>query len=425
MVFYVLYIYIKETSKETNKMNLEKLLAENMLRFGTKNLVVSNIKPYLAEQQAQALEFNLNEMPAALERINYVPTPSKYIAIPDGNPWLATNRAESLKKFLIANIQKQVGIPFDANAVKIAETAVSPNKGDQYQYVEGTIYGYMEKPPIPEDKYAYDLLYNFYDINNVPHIIVTKIGKGAPVKVLNTNYNSFVPKLEKDGSNAINNGGFVVFDQESQAEGNIAILVPIPKIYNERNGSRLYFKDADTLNQMRQFIQTYTQGNDEYGRDPNSNYLSSNWTNTQGGGGNYLVGRESGSPATIVTGNNKGKTTISRSYYKPTGKGEAPIAGTGAKGAWEKIGDFQLTKEEGSFLDNMITIQPGSYQKIFDTIKADIQAQLAKKLEIKSLTAVIKGYASADRATNRLPAGVNAPDHTYGGAVPAKYWIRK
>jgi hypothetical protein len=37
-------------------MKLEKLLAENMLRFGTKNLIVSDIKPYLTEQTMMPLD---------------------------------------------------------------------------------------------------------------------------------------------------------------------------------------------------------------------------------------------------------------------------------------------------------------------------------------------------------------------------------
>jgi len=370
-------------------------------------------------------EYSLNQLPAELEKINYVPSAANYIAISDGNPWLAENRAINLKNFLVANIQKQVGIPFDAAAVKVEETAVSPNKGDQYQYVEGTIYGLMEKKTIPATKYAYDLLYNFYDINNVPHIIVTKLGMGAPVQVGNTNYNNSALKLQRDGATAISAGGFVVFDQESSSLGNIAILIPIPNIYAQRDGSRLYFKDAKSLNQMREFIQTYTDGSDVYTKNPESNYLSSRWTSTQGGGGNYLVGREGGAPATILTGPKKGKTSISRTYYKATGDGQAAEPGTGTKGEWVKIGSFQLSKEKGSFLDNMVTIQPGSYQQVFDSIKADIDAQLANEFQIKSLTATVKGYASADRATNRLPQGVTAPDHTYGGHVPAKYWIRK
>jgi hypothetical protein len=90
-----------------------------------------------------------------------------------------------------------------------------------------------------------------------------------------------------------------------------------------------------------------------------------------------------------------------------------------------QLGAFQLGKGDGSFLDNMITLQPGSYQKVFDSIKTEVDKQKAENLQIDSITATIKGYASADRATNRLPKGVAAPDHTYGGHVPVQYWIRQ
>ena len=75
------YLY-ERTLKEMKNMDLNKILAENMLRFGVKNLSeISRLK--LNEQAiATAVEYNLAQMPAILQSTNYKPDPLKYIAIP-------------------------------------------------------------------------------------------------------------------------------------------------------------------------------------------------------------------------------------------------------------------------------------------------------------------------------------------------------
>jgi hypothetical protein len=406
-------------------MKLEKLLAENMLRFGVKNLDNSAIEK-LMEQTAR--EYSLNQLPAELEKINYVPSAANYIAISDGNPWLAENRAINLKNFLVANIQKQVGIPFDAAAVKVAETAVSPNKGDQYQYVEGTIYGLMEKPPIPENKYRYQLAYKFYELNGKPYIVITKAGKGSPIKnASGTQVKQLQSQMPTTDSVLVKQGGLGSLAGE-QDGFNYAILVPVPAGYVDKSAGRLYYKDANTMIKARDFIQGLEDGMATMPRNGlDANLVVADFTDTTGGTGNYIVGKAKSANVDIIAGpkelGNKGTVhRTSHEYGAGAGKGEP---GTGTPGEWAKIGSFQLSKEDGAFLDNMITIQPGSYQQVFDSIKADIAVQKANNFKIVSLTATVKGYASADRATNRLPQGVTTPDHTYGGHVPAKYWIRK
>jgi hypothetical protein len=401
-------------------------LAENLLRFGAKGVNKETLKSYLIEQKA--LAFNLDQLPQELQRINYKPDPATYIAITDGNPWLAENRAISLKNFLIANIQKQIGIPFDANAVKVAETAVSPNRGDEYQYVEGTIYGYMEKPPVPEDKYQFFLRYNFYEVNGAPYILITKQGKGNLISnPTGGTERAGVDKLQSQMPN-----GSILFKHNMPGEIHYGILVPLPNTYVEKSQSTLYFDDLVTLTNMKDFIQQYESAPVKFTKNPDANIVLADFvTGGNGGIGNGIEG-SGGSGANIEIIAKSGVATkvpeksIVKSTYGKYGKGiDANKPGTGTEGAWAPIGSFQLSKAEGAFLDNMITLQPGSYQKVFDSIKADVQEQLAKGLQIKSLTAVVKGYASADRATNRLPQGVTAPDHTYGGHVPAQYWIRK
>ncbi len=412
-------------------MDLNKILAENMLRFGVKNLSeISRLK--LNEQAiATAVEYNLAQMPAILQSTNYKPDPLKYIAIPDGNPWLAANRAVSLKNFLVANIQKQLNIPFDAKAVTIAETAVSPNKGDEYQYVEGSIYGKMSKPPKEQAEYPYNIKYNWYDINGVPYIIITKIGKGAPSGVLQYGVPQAIINQMKNQMPA---DGILV--QESVGGGGpnrdyrLSILLPITKEKFKwtalKNGT-MYFTDQNAYDTAKTYIMSYTQEAAGNGgeADIKKNSTFTSFTGNLGGAGNYIGKGGKGSTVTILAGTGTGNVISIKTMW--VGKdGDVPgEIKTGDEGKWVQLGAFQLGKGDGSFLDNMITLQPGSYQKVFDSIKTEVDKQKAENLQIDSITATIKGYASADRATNRLPKGVAAPDHTYGGHVPVQYWIRQ
>jgi hypothetical protein len=401
------------------KTSLDTLVEEKMVE----KLLIEQTKVSSDVYGKVVGSYNRTELPGIVGKYN---PNSGFLVIKDGNPWLAEQRAISLSKFLATNVEKQTGVKFNSNAVKILETSVSESKGDEYQYVEGVLYAILESPEIPEEKYAFDLLYNFYEIGDTPHIVVTKMGMGSPVKVNNDKKDSFIPNLEQNGSDAIKSGGFVVFQQASGREGNIGILIPVPKTYAKRIGSRLYFGDEKSFTAMREFIQKYTDGKDSYTKNPKSNYLSSNWTSTQGGGGNYLFGKEGGANAIISSGPNKGKeTVIKRTYFKETGKGGAPIPGTGKKGEWVKIGEFNLTKAEGAFADNMIQIQSGSYQKVFDELKKSIEEYMVKtpELRITEISASVKGFASADSATNRTNIG--KPDHDWGVGFPADKWITK
>jgi len=397
----------------------------------TENKIVNN---YFINEQTKVTSkvygtesgsYNRQELPNIMN--NYDPN-SGYLVVKDGNPWLAEQRARSLASFLSKNVEKQVGVPFNKDKVKVLETSVSENKGDEYQYVEGTLYAIMGKPPVPEETYAYDLLYNFYEVNGNPHIVVTKRGAGSPYKVIKDRYNknpeAFINNVTKNASEAINDKGFAVYQENAGGEGNIGILVPIPKNYAERVGSRLYFKDKESLENMRSFIGKYTDGEDEFTKNPESNYLSSRWTSTIGGGGNYIFGREDGANAKIVSGSDKDKDiVIKRTYTKKSGEGKGAIKGTGEEGKWVKIGEFNLTKAEGAFADNMIKVQQGAYQKIFDELKTAVEKYRKEKLTFKEISATVKGYASADRATNRTNIG--KPDHSWGVGFPNDKWISK
>jgi hypothetical protein len=387
-----------------------------------------------AVYRTEAASYTRQQLPSIVDRYN---PNSGYLVITDGNPWLAEQRARNLASFLAKNVESQVKIPFNKNSVKVLETAVSKNKGDEYQYVEGTLYAIMEKPPIPEEQYANELIYNFYEISGVPHIVVSKPGLVPPktytadqvTKGESSIINQFNQSaaMKEEGAKLVkqSTGGGSV---SGPSEFTYGILLPIPKNYAERKGARVYFNDPESLNQMRTFIAKYTDGNDEFTADrpenKNANYLTSIWTKTQGGGGNLYFGKGNGAASTVVAGDTSNKDiTIVRIYAKGSGEGRGAKAGTGVKGEWVKIGEFNLTKAEGAFADNMIKVQPGAYQKIFNELKTAVEKYTAAGLQIIEISATVKGYASADRATNRTNIGT--PDHAWGVGFPSNKWITK
>lgn len=167
---------------------MKNILAENMLRFGVKNLSESDIKPYILEQTKvpqsvyrgkYVAQLNIDQLAKFIPTYNPTTGP---IAIKNGNPWLATQRAKSLQRFLIERFRGQFNIPFDESSAKIIQTAV-PGPGDENQYMKATIKAKLKTSLKPAPTYPYSILYNFYDINGVPHIIVTKqglLGQSSP-----------------------------------------------------------------------------------------------------------------------------------------------------------------------------------------------------------------------------------------------------
>ena len=71
----------------------------------------------------------------------------------------------------------------------------------------------------------------------------------------------------------------------------------------------------------------------------------------------------------------------------------------------------------------MVKVQEGSYQKIFGELKTAVEQYRKEKLRIIEISASVKGYASADMATNRTNIG--KPDHDWGVGFPIEKWIAK
>jgi hypothetical protein len=360
------------------------------------------------------------------------------IKITDGNPWLATQRAKALQQFLIKQFESYLKIDFNETQAKVLQTKVE-GKGNEYQYVKATIKGRLRKPPVPQEKYPFDILYNFYDINGVPHILVTKTGAGQPETIDATNgykrgfdrFNGFLSKLNTGGK------GFVVAQNTggggaqgpNMKETTFGIMIPIEGGYTAKEKGRLFFNDQKQFRDMANFIAAHTEpdfrSTDDL-KDPKSKQI--NFTSTRGGGGNYIFGDlGSGRRAKILTSQNPEgtDTVIKRMEPSIVGKLEGQVK-EGGEEEWRNIDDIFY---KDLFHDNMITIKQGSYQDVINRIKEKID-QLRPSFEIIELSADIQGFASTDNANNRCESGVT-PDHSWGltnpqsGPVTPDKWVTK
>jgi hypothetical protein len=387
--------------------------------------------------------YNRTELPNIMN--DYDPN-SGYLRIEGGNSWLAEQRAKNLATFLSSNVEKQVLIPFNKDKVKVLETAVSENTGDEYQYVEGTLYAIMERPPIVDKTYIYSLKYNFYEVDGEPHILVTKSGMGVPQRIVRINaVNAY--KYPKNFMTKTPTGSKLVWQQfsqfratESQPAGNgyLGIMIPLESGpgYSKKDGNALYFDSPEELNAMRDFISKWESDEDKF---PSGRHSS--WTSTMGGGGSYGFGNSHSKGAKAIElptdGTELEYDSRSNVFINPkkiitirrtsadtnTGEGGSTIPNTGQESKWVKIGEFNLTKSEGAFADNMVKVQEGTYQKIFDELKTAVEKYLKEDLDIIEISASVKGFASADMATNRTNIG--KPDHDWGVGFPIEKWIMK
>jgi hypothetical protein len=420
---------------------MKNILAENMIRFRTKNLV-EQTKVNSSIYGTRFGTYTLQEMSGLINTYNPL---SGYIAISDGNEWLANQRAKSLSQFFSKNVSNILGVSYNSEAVKIEEAKVL-GPGNENQYVLGTLYAILVKPGRDISTYKYSLKYNFYEIDGVPHILVTKSGMGVPQRIVRINAvnaykypKNFIPKTPP-GSKLVwqQHSQFRATENQRAGDGYLGIMIPLESGpgYSKKDGNALYFETSEQLNAMRDFISNYSDGENE--RFPNG--TQSIWTSTMGGGGSYTFGSATGVKVIELPTDgtelkydmksnafiNPKKTLMIRrtSSDKNAGEGGSTIAGTGTKPETRKIGDFKFDKT--MFADNMIGIQntPELQAKIQEIKKAyDVVVSENKLFKVNSISSIVRGYASSDAATNRSDSG--KPDHGWGINWPSEKWITK
>ena len=402
-------------------MGRKILVTESQLRYIVENINRVDEQVVVSSDVFgdYVVTYKLHDLPNAIK--NYDPSKG-YIRIDGGNEWLANSRSNSLKNLLIQNMSKKLGLKnFGENNIKIEKAEVL-GSGNENQYVIGTLYGTMSKPPQTQEEYPFQIWYNFYDIGGIPHIMITQRGKGLlPYK---SERNEEIDDLYlKRGIKSVGVDNFIAVKQKHPQTIRYATLLPINKnmgYISWKNGI-LYFDDEEKYNNVRNFINEFTEGNPEITK----NNAQTRYIKTSGGGGNYMIGTEDGLKNTIIYGKNKGKEIIIKRQI--VGK-EGNIPGEtkeGSKEEWFKFGDIKL--DQNFFEDNMISLLPNTYDKIFSEINKIIAQKVGierfRKETIK-IKVSIKGFASSDNATNRLPKGVEKPDHTYGNRVPVDKWIK-
>lgn len=405
-------------------------LAENLLRFGVKNLDSNLLSKYLQEQTTVpaniygklAATTTIAQLPKIMQTYN---PQSGYVSITDGNPWLATQRANALKAFLTTQAQQTLKIPVDANSIIITETKVQ-GTGDANQYTLGKLKAKLTKPPQIQGQYPYTILYNFYDVNGVPYIVITKRGMGTPEELATqTDLKQMQTKMPKDSILVKQSAGLA--NAQSPVDFNYGILVPINTGYTAKKAGRLYFDNIQQYDAMKKFIAAYTDITDATGQAKETGdlkgrrTLQTNFTSEKGGGGNYIFGSlGSGRNVSIIAGPGSG-TNVTIKRMEPSKIGTIPgDVAAGNEEKWVEIGSFKL--DSSTFPDNLITIDTTKYEMIINTIREKILELADQGYEPVSLAADIQGFASTDPANNRCPRG-KKPDHAWGGSVTPDKWI--
>lgn len=366
---------------------------------------------------------------------SYDPTKGA-IKITDGNPWLATQRAISLRNFLIKNIQASLNIPFNEKKAIINETKVE-GKGNDYQYVKATIIAKLEKPPVPQEPYEYNILYNFYEINGEPHILVTKSGLGSPKKVKENEtflkeYKKYLSKIpsETDAFIVTQTVGGGDVEGPNKGETLYGIMIPIKKgTYNAKNKNQLFF-NGDNRNgflNMGKFINAYTD-EESFSQEQLKKIKPTqfDFTKTQGGGGDLGFGDlGSGKKGKLFKDNDTTGTDIV--IKRMEGSKVGTLEGQpkeGEEGEWKTITEILY---RNLFHDNFISIKKDTYKEIIEKIKEQID-NLGEKYKIVEISAIIQGFASEDNANNKCERGTT-PDHSWGltnpqnGPITTDKWV--
>ena len=410
---------------------MKNILNEEITRIRTMMGLLEQTNP--AFKTFSNLTFKLEELPSKLG--NYNPSMG-YIRIDGGNEWLASNRAISLKNYLLNQFKSNIK---DSN-IKINETKVL-GPGDENQYVIGNFYGKMKKEPERQEKYPFNILYNFYDIDGVPHICVTESSKGAPEKLDATGtkniswvnrFEKFLSKIPSEYqpkliSQTVGGGGTSGPDKTETKYG---IMIPITQEkfgYVAKENGQLFF-DAKGVNKFKEttnFIASYTADDfrtSESIKNPNSK--QHDFTSSYGGAGDTFGDFGDGRSGKLLSSKNPNGSDIVIKANETSVEGKIPGSiKSGSEEEWFDLGTYKL--DDNFFKDNMISIKSDTYKSLFDGIINLIKQKGINDFTLIELGANISAFSSSENATNRLPKETTEPDHTYGNRVPVDKWVQR
>ena len=410
---------------------MKNILNEEITRIKTMMGLLEQTNP--AFKTFSNLTFKLGELPSKLG--NYNPSMG-YIRIDGGNEWLASNRAISLKNYLLNQFKSNIK---DSN-IKINETKVL-GPGDENQYVIGNFYGKMKKEPERQEKYPFNILYNFYDIGGVPHICVTQRGKGTP-EILDstgdrnmkwvTRFEKFLSQIPSEYqpkivSQTVGGGGTSGPDK---GETQYGIMIPITQEkfgYTAKDKGQLFFdaKGANKFKETAEFIAEYTDDDFRTGESLSKpNATQHVFTSAYGGGGGIFGDLGDGRNAKILSSKNPNGSNIVIKRNEPSAEGNIPGSiKSGSNEEWFDLGTYKL--DDNFFKDNMISIKSDTYKSLFDGIINLIKQKGINDFTLIELGANISAFSSSENATNRLPKETTEPDHTYGNRVPVDKWVQR
>ena len=434
--------------------------------------VITNISDFLNEQTT-VRDTNAAPYGKRLAIINWDDLPAKlpantpsagYISINGGNTYLARKRAESLQTFLITYFKSKVG--YDLTKENMAAPTFTVGKGKAAQYVKATVSAILKKKEEETKKSKWTILYDWYKVgdSDTPWVLISS-APNTKKNPLNTQFNNKQnsPSVSKTFLSATNKTEDILMAGYYKSQGNVG--KPSYSHYSfgnplegwtSRDNSRFYYPNEESwkaavirLHDMSPF-QSFTM---KMGSGPNSgNFIdprtSSNPINAKGRyipgtsglakfsaskGGKEISGKKlslTKKDGEIIVANiEEIKKAIpvkahlaARLGDDQVTDGDTPDGSTSNQGEqkWHPIAEKTLQAE---YPNNMVKVSEAKQLPILEDIKNQIKAKLGDKWEIVNIRINVEGGASDIRASNRLPNGVTAPDHTYGNKIPANRWV--
>lgn len=369
--------------------------------------------------------YTLSQLPKALENSGYSPE-NGYIRISDGNPVLAKGRAENLKNILAKELPDKLST--DNININVADSIVHKEEDEEYQYVEGKIKVKAKKlistEPELFPKYKLHAKIHVIKGQNKPYLMITTSGAGDRTQ---TEYNyddQHISKtnelIKKQNPGAAN--GFITLNVKSTTgTGGYFNLVPVPDGFDAWQNETLYFNDQNNYLKFKEWIKGIARISGDTSK--------TNDLRNQTGVGEIV--KSGGIQAQVVqdlTGQNLAKGTQLTVSYDKGAIGTLGKVPTSTKSI-DSHKDIQIADSiklnNKYFKDNLIGLSSQNKDDLFKIIIQHIKDNIPKGYLIESIDIELIGHASSQNATNRLPKGIDEPDHTYNGNIPKQYWVHQ